>query len=702
MIEGIAVLAALGLGGVVLWQQRALRRARQGRPARRADDEVPFDDHLLALWASGEELWDVDVPGRRMHRRGVMPDRDRLDAGSSASLEEFQQTVHPDDRALVMTTMERVVQGVDEYADVSYRAGLKSGGWVWLHSRGRVAERDATGRVTRVVGTTRAISSLKENEQRLRLALISAAEELWEVDLKTGRVRRENELPELAMPAGDRAAMSAELVRRVHPDDIGELERQFGRTLKGKSPDFRATYRVLRGDGEYSWMSSQGQGLDPDEQGRPRRVIGTTRNVSDIKEGEQRLRLALEGSRGELWDIDMTSGRVAREGQLAHLALVGADGAVQFRELLETTHPDDAEALRNAMVSHAKGDAEGFEATFRLPDREGQWRWVLAQGRVMARDAQGWAKRMLGTVHDVTALKQVETELRRLNEELERRVAERTAEWSQSNADLRQSMEQLREAQRQLVESEKMAALGQLVAGVAHEINTPLGIGVTAASHLQQTFATIEAAQSDSSNAALTAALKSGRRCVELVLSNLGRADHLVKSFKQIAIDQSTETARRIAMREYLDEVLTSLQPVLKRTALKIDVICPPALELVTYAGAIYQILMNLVVNSVTHAFAPEQPGTLTIQVQVENAADGAPELLLIYRDDGRGMTPEVRARVFEPFFTTRRGLGGSGLGMHIVYNLVTQRLRGSIRCDSAPGEGVCFTVRFPIAGVRG
>ena len=350
------------------------------------------------------------------------------------------------------------------------------------------------------------------------------------------------------------------------------------------------------------------------------------------------------------------------------------------------------------MVSHAKGDSEGFEATFRTRDLDHEWRWVLARGRVTARDREGWAIRMLGTVHDVTALKQVETELRGLNEELERRVAERTTELSQTNVDLRQSMEQLRDAQRQLVESEKMAALGSLVAGVAHEINTPLGIGVTAASHLEQVFHAIEDAQPTAPTAALATALKAGRRCVDLVLSNLGRADHLVKSFKQIAIDQTTEAPRRIAMREYLDEVLTSLQPVVKRTALRLDIDCPAALEVTTYAGAIYQILMNLVVNSVTHGFGPDEAGTITVQVRADTRAGAAPEIELIYRDDGCGMTPEVRARVFEPFFTTRRGAGGTGLGMHIVYNLVTQRLRGSIRCESEVGEGVLFCVVFPAA----
>jgi signal transduction histidine kinase len=253
-------------------------------------------------------------------------------------------------------------------------------------------------------------------------------------------------------------------------------------------------------------------------------------------------------------------------------------------------------------------------------------------------------------------------------------------------------MEQVRDAQSQLVEAEKMAALGALVAGVAHEINTPLGIGVTAASHLARVFDDIDAAaQPDAPPGRLAGLLPAARRCVDLVLRNLERADQLVKSFKQIAIDQTDEAPRRIRVRDYLDEVLTSLQPVLKRRPLRIEVACDPSLEWQTYAGAIYQILMNLVINSATHGFGPDEPGVLRIAVTAQDD-----QVRLDYRDDGCGMSEEVRNRVFEPFFTTRRGSGGSGLGMHICYNLVTQRLRGSIRCDSAPGQGVHFELRLP------
>jgi len=238
-----------------------------------------------------------------------------------------------------------------------------------------------------------------------------------------------------------------------------------------------------------------------------------------------------------------------------------------------------------------------------------------------------------------------------------------------------------------------MASLGRLVAGVAHEINTPLGIGVTAASHLEVTFSSIERALGDSAAPDLRGALASARRCVELVMSNLAKAGQLVKSFKQVAVDQSDEVRRRIVVGRYLEEVLASLHPRLKSTPHRVELDCPADIELDTFPGALYQIAANLVLNALMHAFDADRPGVMRISVAKVGEA-----LELIFADDGKGMREEVRQRAFEPFFTTRRGSGGTGLGLHLVYNLVTQVLRGTIACSSALGHGTKFTIRVPLA----
>jgi signal transduction histidine kinase len=247
--------------------------------------------------------------------------------------------------------------------------------------------------------------------------------------------------------------------------------------------------------------------------------------------------------------------------------------------------------------------------------------------------------------------------------------------------------------QHQLVESEKLAALGGLVAGIAHEVNTPLGVGVTAASHLEQ--------QAQQFRAAMAAGTVSSQQtsmfsqtvsdASAMVLRNLQRADKMIRSFKQVAVDQTSEAPRLIQLAAYMDEILVSLQPVLKRSPheLKIDV--PAGLTVYTQPGAIYQIVVNLVTNSMTHAFTGIAHG----RMQIQAAADGD-GWVLHYSDNGVGMEESVRRRIYDPFFTTRRGQGGSGLGMHIVYKLVVQTLDGSIECESAIGQGTRFHVHFP------
>jgi PAS domain S-box-containing protein len=683
----IAVIVALLAGALVLW----FVHWRRGR-----SNLVHADTRLeLALWASAEELWELDVGSGRLQRRGSIQGlHPTYYEFRAPSLQAFLEIVHRQERDAVAESFRNVISGVIEHGDVTYRVHDDKGGWIWLHSRGRAVSRDANNQAITIVGTSRDITELKEREQRLRFALEGAGEELWEVETKTGALRRENAFVELLPVDGQITATQRQLAKLIHPDDVDEVGRKFATVMSGAAHAFHAVYRFKTPDGSYMWLDSQGQGLEFDKQGRPRRVLGTTRDVSAIKYSEQRLRLALWGSHAELWDVDMTTGDITRDGRMEHIAL--AQERLSFSELLEAVHPDDTAALRNAMIQHAKGAVEDFEAQFRSRNRDGAWCWFIARGRVTERDASGWARRMLGTLHDVTELKGVEAELRRLNEDLEARVSQRTSALSVTVDELRQSNAQLREAQRQLVEAEKMASLGSLVAGVAHEINTPLGISVTATSHMDEVFAAIAKTVPDPDNADVRGALARGQRCVQLVLSNLDRASHLVRSFKQVAVDQSNEEPRRIFVAQYLDEILASLHPRLKHSKHKVRTQCAPDIEVETYPGALYQIIVNLVMNSLVHAFTNGKAGTMVIAVERSGQT-----LEITYTDDGAGMSDETRARIFEPFFTTRRGQGGTGLGLHIVYNLVTQLLRGTIECRSSPGQGSTFIMRLPEKGAE-
>lgn len=280
-----------------------------------------------------------------------------------------------------------------------------------------------------------------------------------------------------------------------------------------------------------------------------------------------------------------------------------------------------------------------------------------------------------------------EQEIQHMNEVLEQTVQERTNE-------LRQSLEDLEATQDQLVQSEKMAALGGLVAGVAHEINTPVGIGVTEASFLKEQVGkfyelykkgTLKKSDFEKYLNNLSGSSTS-------ILSNLERAAELITSFKQVAADQSCGERRKFKLCEYVNEILMSLQPNYKRTNHNISVDCPEGIELNSFPGAFSQIITNLVMNSLKHGFEGLDAGRAVLSFRIEND-----ELLLKYQDNGKGMDRQTLKKLFDPFYTTKRGQGGTGLGMHIVYNLVTSTLDGVISCESEPDKGVIFSIRVPL-----
>jgi signal transduction histidine kinase/ligand-binding sensor domain-containing protein len=278
--------------------------------------------------------------------------------------------------------------------------------------------------------------------------------------------------------------------------------------------------------------------------------------------------------------------------------------------------------------------------------------------------------------------------------ELTRLVEQRTAELSRAKSHAETALAELRRTQSQLVEAEKMASLGQLVAGVAHEINTPIGIALTAASHLRESSAASAARLrlEGLSQPELERWVQTVEEASGLVLGGLERASRLIGSFKQVAVDQSSEQRRSIDLGPFLEEVRTALAPSYRKSGHRLDIECRTGIVLDTYPGALFQVLTNLVQNALRHAFAEHPEGTMRIAVQVEGDA-----VLIRFSDDGCGMDAEVAARAFEPFFTTSRASGGSGLGLHLVYNLCTRLLGGHVELQTAPGRGSAFLIRLPL-----
>jgi PAS domain S-box-containing protein len=311
-----------------------------------------------------------------------------------------------------------------------------------------------------------------------------------------------------------------------------------------------------------------------------------------------------------------------------------------------------------------------------------------------------WLQPMLGTIGQMVearraalARQAAEKALRELNDELDERVQERTQALNLINDELSGTLETLRRAQGELVRSEKLAALGSLVAGVAHELNTPIGNSVTVASTLvENSDAFAEEMKGALKRSVLQAYVENSRRAAELLLGNLQRAASLVSSFKQVAVDQTSEQRRHFYVAEVVDEILAMLQPQLKKQPVVVRTEIAHGLVLDSYPGPFGQVVANLVNNAAIHAFDDgRKQGVIMIEA---SACPGGVRLCI--SDDGVGIPPDNIDRIFDPFFTTRFGQGGSGLGLNIVYNIVTRMLGGKIHVESRPGEGSNFIVQLP------
>jgi signal transduction histidine kinase len=261
---------------------------------------------------------------------------------------------------------------------------------------------------------------------------------------------------------------------------------------------------------------------------------------------------------------------------------------------------------------------------------------------------------------------------------------------------------ELNAAQRNLIDAERLAALGGLVAGVAHEVNNPIGISLTVASSFARradTFDTELRSATPLKRSQLEEFVRICRDAAQQLVANLHRAGELIESFKQVAVDRSHAERRQFNLGESTDQIVRSLRPVLKRSPIGIAVDVPEGLIIDGFPGSYGQILTNLFLNAANHAFPDGRSGTISLAATPRANSD----IEIIFADNGVGMTSDVQRQAFDPFFTTRRNEGGTGLGLHIVYNLVTQ-LGGRMTVESKPGQGTTFRIIMPraVAGCAG
>ena len=303
--------------------------------------------------------------------------------------------------------------------------------------------------------------------------------------------------------------------------------------------------------------------------------------------------------------------------------------------------------------------------------------------------------------YDITKLKDIQTKLENANMELENRIEQRTSKLKKANEDLKQAYTELQAAQKQLIQSETMASLGSLVAGIAHEINTPLGVSVTAQSLIDDQVKELNkiADAHDIDSSKIQQSIKIITEANNILNSNLKHAAELIKSFKQVAVDSSSQSLYKFNLKENLNQTLMSLSNVIKKEHLKITVICDPSYEITSYPGALTQIYTNLIINTVNHAYEmidTKSKVDKLIMIAIERQSSDFYKI--IYQDNGTGIPDDVLPKIFEPFFTTKRGQGGSGLGTNIIYNLVIKVLLGKIKCENLqkPTHGAKFTILIP------
>ena len=286
-----------------------------------------------------------------------------------------------------------------------------------------------------------------------------------------------------------------------------------------------------------------------------------------------------------------------------------------------------------------------------------------------------------------------EAEQVKLNFSLEEKVQHRTMALKEANSELIQTLEKLHQFQRQIIQNEKMASLGDMVAGVAHEVNTPIGLGITASTLMLDRLADMRKGFEDKTLKAssLSKFIAESEENLNIIYRNLSRAADLISKFKQVAVDQSTENNRIFSFAKLMNDILMSMRPKLKKVSHTINVNCADNLVIESKAGPINQIMSNLIMNSIIHGFENVDKGQIDITIKYVDDT----QLSIQFKDNGIGIAEPLRKRIFDPFVTTKRGQGGSGLGLHLVYNLVTQALNGSISVVSEPGQGVEFNIIF-------
>jgi PAS domain S-box-containing protein len=439
-------------------------------------------------------------------------------------------------------------------------------------------------------------------------------------------------------------------------------------------------YQVRRRDGSLLWLSDSATAAR-DETGEIVRYEGTVRDITDqkraedaIAEGRRMLQEVIDTVPAVINVKDKNLRYVLMNRYMAGIFAIEPQDAIgrttsdlMSRYGAEKTDENDHRVL-------AKGSELGFYEEEYIDSSGNMRQWLV--NKLPLLDASGEIENIVTVALDIGERKRGELEMRKAKDAAEA------------------ALRNLRETQNSLIEAEKLAALGRLVAGVAHEVNNPVGISLTVASSLERKTALFadEVERGNLKRSSLNDFLEASRDASSQLVANLNRAAELIQSFKQVAADRNYSDQRAFDLGDLTEQVVMSLRPGLRKHNLTLNVECQPDLTMNSYPGPYGQVLTNLFLNSIAHAFPNGSAGTVDIKVREY----GRDDVEILFADNGIGMSLDVRRRAFDPFFTTRRDQGGTGLGLHIVYSIVTNRLGGRLDLDSQPGGGTQIRIVLP------
>lgn len=350
--------------------------------------------------------------------------------------------------------------------------------------------------------------------------------------------------------------------------------------------------------------------------------------------------------------------------------------------ILQTTYNNLLDELVQHQNKLSSAQQEILAANHKLDDQN------LQLEQEVARKTSSLSKTMLEMNTQQRELLAQQEQLKSEN----RRRSQTEKTLTQTNKELKISILELNKAQDRLLDAEKMAVLGKLSAEVYHEINTPIGVSITSTSYLADLLVEMknDIDNQKLSKRSLDDFTKNADQSLQLLLNNLNRASDLITSYKQVAVDQTSNKTRKVNIAKYLDEIIQSLHPKIKKTKHIINVNCPDNIEVYCHPGAISQIFTNLIINSLLHGFEGGSRGIITINAELK-----AQRLHLNYHDNGVGVPQSKLSLLFDPFYTTKSGTGGTGLGTHIINELVTDTLNGSITAHSEEGQGLSYDIEF-------